>query len=36
MVDKRVDQSQIAATVGRLMGFKAEFAAQRVLEEAIA
>ena len=35
VVDRRVDQSQIAATVGRLMGFKAEFAEQRVLEEAI-
>ena len=36
VVDRRVDQSQVAATLGRLMGFKAEFAEQRVLEEAIA
>jgi len=36
VVDKRVDQSQVASTLGRLMGFKAEFAGQRVLEEAIA
>jgi hypothetical protein len=35
-VDKGVDQSQVAATLGHLMGFKAEFAEQRVLEEAIA
>lgn len=36
VVDKLVDQSQIAATLGRLMGFKSEFAEQRILEEAIA
>ena len=36
VVDKRVDQSQVAATIGQLMGFKAEFGEQRVLEEAIA
>lgn len=36
VVDKRVDQSQVAITIAHLMGFKAEFAAQRVLEEAIA
>jgi hypothetical protein len=36
VVDRRVDQSQVAATLGRLMGFKAEFAEQRVLEEAFA
>jgi len=36
LVDKKVDQCQIAATVGRLMGFKSEFAEQRVLEDAIA
>ncbi len=36
VVDKRVDQSQVAATIGQLMGFKAEFAEPRVLEEAIA
>src|SRR5947208_10270172 len=36
VVDKRVDQSQVASTVGHLMGFKAEFGEQRVLEEAIA
>ena len=36
VVDRRVDQSQIAGTVGRLMGFKSDFAEQRILEEAIA
>ena len=36
VVDRRADQSQVAGTVGRLMGFKAEFADQRILEEAIA
>ncbi len=36
VVDRRVDQSQVAATLGRLMGFNAEFAEQSVLEEAIA
>jgi len=36
IVDRRVDQSQVATTLGRLMGFKAEFAEQQVLEEAIA
>ena len=36
VVDKRVDQSQVAATIGQLMGFKAECGEQRVLEEAIA
>ena len=36
VVDKRVDQSQVASTIGQLMGFKAEFAEPRVLEEAIA
>src|SRR6266540_6934754 len=36
VVDKHVDQSQVASTLGRLMGFKAEFAEQRVLEEAMA
>ena len=36
VVDRRVDQSQVAATLGRLMGFKAEFAEQQVLEEALA
>jgi hypothetical protein len=36
VVDKRVDQSQVAATLAQMMGFKAEFAEQRVLEEAIA
>jgi len=35
-VDRRVDQSQIAATLGRLMGFNAQFAEQQLLEEAIA
>lgn len=35
-VDKPADQSQVAATVGRLMGFQAEFAEKRVLEEALA
>jgi hypothetical protein len=36
VVDRRVDQSQVAATLGRLMGFKAEFAEQQILEETIA
>jgi|ERR1043166_7455899 hypothetical protein len=36
VVDKHVDQSQIAVTLGQLMGFKAQFAEQRVLEEALA
>jgi len=36
VVDKRVDQSQVASTVGHLMGFNAEFAEPRVLEAAIA
>jgi phosphopentomutase/2,3-bisphosphoglycerate-independent phosphoglycerate mutase family metalloenzyme len=36
VVDRRTDQSQVAATVGRLMGFKSDFAEQRILEEAIA
>jgi len=36
VVDKRVDQSQVAITIAHLMGFKAEFAGQQVLEEAIA
>ncbi|PYK59669.1 MAG: hypothetical protein DME21_12715 [Verrucomicrobia bacterium] len=36
VVDKRVDQSQVATTIGQLMGFKADCAEQRVLEEAIA
>jgi hypothetical protein len=35
IVDRRVDQSQVAATLGRFMGFRAEFAEQQVLEEAI-
>jgi phosphopentomutase len=35
VVDRPGDQSQIAATLGHLMGFKAEYAEQRVLEEAI-
>jgi hypothetical protein len=36
VVDRRVDQCQVAATVGRLMGFKSDFAEPRILEEAIA
>src|SRR5438128_860616 len=36
VVDRRTDQSQVAATVGRLMGFKSDFAEQRILEEAFA
>ena len=36
VVDKLTDQSQVAATIGHFMGFKAEFAEQRVLEEAVA
>ena len=36
VVDHRVDQISVAATVGRLMGFKAELAEGPVLDEAIA
>jgi len=36
VVDKPVDQCQLAATIGRFMGFNAAFAEKRVLEEAIA
>ena len=36
VVDKRVDQIQVAATVGRLMKMPTEFAEQRVLEEVFA
>jgi len=36
VVDRRVDQSQAAATLGRLMGFNSDFDEQRILEEAIA
>jgi hypothetical protein len=36
VVDKLVDQSQVAATIGHFMDFKAEFAEHRALEEAIA
>ncbi|MCI0540160.1 MAG: sulfatase-like hydrolase/transferase [Verrucomicrobiales bacterium] len=36
VVDRVVDQSQIATTIARLMGFNAECAEQRVLDEAIA
>ncbi len=36
VVDRLVDQSQVTATIGRLMRFKTDFAEQRVLEEAIA
>ena len=36
VVDKPTDQSQIAATVGRIMGFPTSFADNRVLEQAFA
>ena len=36
VVDKLVDQAQVASTIGQVMGFKAQFAEKRVLEEAIA
>lgn len=36
VVDKRADQISVAGTVGRLMGFKADHAESRILEEAIA
>jgi hypothetical protein len=36
VVDRHTDQSQIAATVGHLMGFQAEFAEHQRLSEAIA
>lgn len=36
VVDRVTDQSQVAVTIGRLAGFKAEFAEPRALEEAIA
>jgi len=34
VVDRRVDQSSVAATVGKIMGFKAEFAEGPVMAEA--
>lgn len=36
IVDRAVDQSQIAATIGQIAGFKAEHAEQSILEEAFA
>ena len=36
VVDKRVEQIQVASTVGRIMGFEAEFAERAVLQEAVA
>jgi hypothetical protein len=36
VVDKPVDQISLAGTLGRLMGFKAEHAESRILEEAFA
>jgi hypothetical protein len=36
VVDRTVDQIQVAGTIGRLMGFPAEHAESRILEEAIA
>ncbi len=36
VVEKKVDQSSIAATVGRVMNFKAEFAEGPVLQESVA
>jgi hypothetical protein len=35
-VDKQVEQNMVASTVGQVMGFHAEHAEGRVLEEAIA
>jgi hypothetical protein len=36
VVDKRVDQISVAGTIAQVMGFKAEHAESRILEEAIA
>jgi hypothetical protein len=36
VVDRRVDQTSVAATVGRLMGFETAHAEAPVLEEAFA
>ena len=36
VVDKRSDQISVAGTIARLMGFKAEYAESRILEEAFA
>jgi hypothetical protein len=36
VVDKPTDQISVAGTVAHLMGFKAEHAETRILEEAIA
>ena len=36
VIDKRVDQTQIAGTLGKLMGAPTQFADNNVLEEAIA
>ena len=36
VVDRKVDQSQVAATIGKFMGFQTEFAERQVLEEAFA
>jgi hypothetical protein len=36
VVDKRVDQIQVAGTIGKLMNFEAASAESRILEEAFA
>jgi hypothetical protein len=36
VVDKRHDQSSVARTIGKVMGFKAEFAEKTILTEAFA
>jgi phosphoglycerol transferase MdoB-like AlkP superfamily enzyme len=36
VVDKRVDQIQVASTIGKLMGMPTEFAEKRMLEEVFA
>ena len=36
VVDKRVDQIQVASTIGQLMKMPTKFAEQRVLEEIFA
>jgi hypothetical protein len=36
VVDKRVEQNMVAATIGHLMGLRTEFAEGSVLQEAIA
>ena len=36
VVNRLTDQSQVAATIGEFMGFKAEFAEKQILQEAVA